>query len=104
MISEVLNNTFLIILSHVNTLVFTFAFIYLFTNMQRVERDTLADSYNLGNLVWLGHCAVFFIVTSVLRIFFDYHGPSDIISIWGGALFLHGAFAIIGVVYIRNKY
>ena len=87
-------------LSHANTLIFIFAAIYLYLNMQKYN----SNSEYLGTFIWVSHAALYFSFASMLRIFFDYHGPSEIISLWGGAVFLHGAFSVIGATYVRNKY
>ena len=45
--------------------------------------------------LWFGHCALYWNSILIARIFFGYEGPSVFVTLWGGAVFLHGSLAVI---------
>ena len=55
-----------------------------------------------GRIVFFGHLALYWTTNVVLRLFFEYVGPSVWMTTWGAAVFLHLGGAEIADYYIKR--
>jgi len=86
-------------LSFINCLVFWIALIlYSIDYKKSKNREALLSMY-----LWVLHVTIYFSVLAILRMIFDYVGPSRTMTLWANILFVQAAISIAGMSLVRYR-
>ena len=72
--------------------------------LARQGRLTGQRKRRLGSILWAVHSAIYWTVNAVLRLGFDYAGPTLLFSAWATVLSMHAAFSLLTMAVLLMHY